>query len=102
MTARALPGHRTQFDRYSVPGIMPRLIELVSAGDEEGALRMIREAGYDEAEARKVLALVVKVEGYGKPGPGVWCAAYRGDGNELLVRFGVPGIACRKCSAAHA
>ncbi len=33
---------------------------------------MFREAGYDEAEARKLLALAVKVEGYGKPGPGVW------------------------------
>jgi hypothetical protein len=32
---------------------------------------MIREAGYEEAEARKVLALVVKVEAYGKPAPGV-------------------------------
>ena len=53
-------------------GDASRLIELVSAGDEEAALRMIREAGYEEAEARKVLALVVKVEGYGKPGPGVW------------------------------
>ena len=55
-----------------LPGEASRLIELVAAGDEAGALRMIREAGYDEAEARKVLALVVKVEGYGKPGPGVW------------------------------
>src|SRR5687767_4179809 len=54
------------------PGDAGRLLELVSAGDEEGALRMIREAGYEEPEARKVLALVVKVEGYGKPGPGVW------------------------------
>ena len=54
------------------PGEASRLIELVSAGDEAGALRMIREAGYDEAEARKVLALVVKVEDYGKPGPGGW------------------------------
>jgi hypothetical protein len=54
------------------PGDASRLIELVSAGDEEGALGMIREAGYEEAEAPKVLALVVKVEGYGKPGPGVW------------------------------
>ena len=54
------------------PGDASRLIELVSAGDEEGALRMIREAGYEEAEARKILALVVKFEGYGKPGPGVW------------------------------
>ena len=54
------------------PGDASRLIELVSAGDEEAALRMIREAGYDEAEARKLLAVAVKVEGYGKPGPGVW------------------------------
>jgi hypothetical protein len=32
---------------------------------------MIREAGYEEAEARKVLALVVKFEDYGKLGLGV-------------------------------
>jgi hypothetical protein len=37
---------------------------------EEGALRMIREHGYDEAGARKILALVVKFEDFGKPGPG--------------------------------
>jgi hypothetical protein len=54
------------------PGVAGRLIELVSAGDEGGALRMFRAAGYEEAEARQVLALVVKVENYGKPGPGVW------------------------------
>jgi hypothetical protein len=51
-------------------GESSRLIELVSAGDEEGALRLFREAGYDEAEARKLLALAVKVEGYGRSGPG--------------------------------
>jgi hypothetical protein len=49
------------------PGDATKLMEMVSAGDEEGALRMIREAGYEEAEARKVLGLVVKVEHYGKP-----------------------------------
>ena len=49
-------------------GDSSRLIELISAGDEEGALRLFREAGYDEAEAHKLLAVAVKVEGYGRPG----------------------------------
>ena len=63
-------GPRKRCRKRISPGDAGRLIELVSAGDEEGALPMIREAGYEEAEARKVLALVVKVEGFGKPGPG--------------------------------
>jgi hypothetical protein len=33
---------------------------------------MTREADYLEADIRKILALVVKFEGCGKPGPGVW------------------------------
>src|SRR5687768_6948109 len=67
-----LMGPRKRGRKRISPGDASRLIELVSAGDEEAALRMIREAGYEEAEARRVLALAVKVEGYGKPGPGVW------------------------------
>ena len=67
-----LMGSRKRRRKRISPGDASRLIELVSAGNEEGALRMIRDAGYEEAEARKVLALVVKVEDYGKPGPGVW------------------------------
>ena len=47
-----------------------RLLELVEAGDEAGALRMIREKGYDEAGARKILAMVERFEDWGKPGPG--------------------------------
>ena len=66
-----LMGPRKRGRKRISPGDAGRLLELVSAGDEEGALRMIREAGYDEAGARKILALVVKFEGYGKPGPGV-------------------------------
>jgi hypothetical protein len=58
--------------KWVSPSTATRLIELVSVGDEETALKMIREAGYDEAEARKVLALVVKTEDYGRPRPGVW------------------------------
>jgi|GEM_PF-5582517 len=54
------------------PAEAGRLLEMVEAGDEEGALRRIRELGYDEAGARKILALVVKFEDFGKPGPGVW------------------------------
>ena len=66
-----LMGPRKRRKKRISIGDSSRLIELISAGDDEGALRMFREAGYDEAEARKLLALAVKVEGYGKPGPGV-------------------------------
>jgi hypothetical protein len=62
------PGKRRR--KHISPGTAGRLIELVSAGDEEGALRMIREHGYEEADARKVLAMAVKLEDWGKPGPG--------------------------------
>ena len=65
-----LMGPRQRRKKRISIGDSSRLIELVSAGDEEGALKIFREAGYDEAEARKLLALVVKVEAYGKPGPG--------------------------------
>ena len=67
-----LMGPRKRGRKHISPGEAGRLLELVEAGDEAGALRMIREHGYDEAGARKILALVVKIEGYGKPGPGVW------------------------------
>ena len=66
-----LMGPRKRRRKHISPGEAGKLLELVEAGDEEGALRMIREHGYDEAEARKILALAAKVEGYGKPGPGV-------------------------------
>ena len=65
-----LMGPRKRRKKRITVGDSSRLIELISAGDEEGALRMFREAGYDEAEARKVLALVVKFEGHGKSGLG--------------------------------
>jgi hypothetical protein len=52
------------------PGEAGRLLALVEAGDEEGALRRIRELGYDEAGARKILAIVGKFEDFGKAGPG--------------------------------
>jgi hypothetical protein len=66
-----LTGPRKRRRKRISPGNASRLIELVSAGDEDAALKMIRDAGYDEAEARKVLALVVKVEHIGRPEPGV-------------------------------
>jgi hypothetical protein len=62
------PGKRRR--KHISPAKAGRLLELVEAGDEEGALRIIREHGYDEAEARKVLAMVEKFEDWGKPGPG--------------------------------
>lgn len=51
------------------PGTAGRLLEMVEAGDDAGALRVIREHGYDEAGARKILAMVEKFEDWGKPGP---------------------------------
>ena len=65
-----LMGPRKRRPKHISPGEAGRLLELVEAGDEEAALRMIRQHGYEEAEARKVLALVVKFEDFGKPGPG--------------------------------
>lgn len=62
------PGKRRR-KRIS-PAEAGRLLELVEAGDEEGALRIIREHGYDEPDARKVLAMVERFEGWAKPGPG--------------------------------
>lgn len=52
------------------PGEAGRLLELVEAGDQEGALRRIREHGYDEEGARKILAMVATFEDWGRPGPG--------------------------------
>lgn len=54
------------------PAEAGRLLELVEAGDEDGALRRIRELGYDEAGARKILAMVARFEDWGKPGAGTW------------------------------
>ena len=65
-----LMGPRKRGRKRISPAEAGRLLELVEAGDEEGALRRIRELGYDEAGARKILALVVKFEDFGKPGPG--------------------------------
>ena len=65
-----LMGPRRRRPKRISPGVAGKLLELVEAGDEEGALRMIREHGYDEAGARKILALVVKFEGHGKSGLG--------------------------------
>jgi hypothetical protein len=39
-----------------------RVRKLVARGDEGGALRLIREAGYDEGRARKLVALVARLE----------------------------------------
>ena len=65
-----LMGPRKRGRKHISPGEAGKLLELVEAGDEAGALRMIREHGYDEAGARKILALVARFEDYGKPGPG--------------------------------
>lgn len=65
-----LLGPRKRGRKSISPGTAGRLLELVEAGDEEGALRIIREHGYEETDARKVLAMVEKFEDWGKPGPG--------------------------------
>ena len=65
-----LMGPRKRGRKRISPGEAGKLLELVEAGDEEGALRRIREHGYDEEGARKILALVARFEDWGKPGPG--------------------------------
>jgi hypothetical protein len=39
-----------------------RVRKLVARGDESGALRLIREAGYEEAGARRLVALVARLD----------------------------------------
>ncbi len=61
-----------------------RLGKLAARGDEREALRLIRSAGYDEAEARKLVALAVKLETPAAPAdpppdPG-WTEAVRSEG----------------------
>ncbi len=65
-----LMGPRKRRPKRISPREAGRLLELVEAGDEEGALKRIREAGYEGTEARMVLALVTRFEDWGKPGPG--------------------------------
>lgn len=43
-----------------------RLTELIVSGEEEEALRLMRRAGHDEASARKLIALVTRIDGAGK------------------------------------
>jgi hypothetical protein len=51
---------------------------------------MIREAGCEEAEARKVLALVVKVGDYGKPGTG--CGERRRVGPRISFKLSIVSL----------
>jgi hypothetical protein len=44
-----------------------QLRRLVARGDESEALRLIRGAGYDEAEARKLVALAARLEALTAP-----------------------------------
>jgi hypothetical protein len=44
-----------------------RLHELLEAGDREGALRLIRELGHDEAEARRLLGIAERIEAVSGP-----------------------------------
>lgn len=44
-----------------------RLHQLLEAGDREGALRLIRELGHDEAEARRLLGLAERIEAVSGP-----------------------------------
>jgi hypothetical protein len=62
---------------------LARLRRLVAAGDEAGALRLIREAGHDEAEAARLLALAIRLEALTgpvdpPPDPG-WTEAVRNE-----------------------
>jgi hypothetical protein len=65
------------------PDEVGRLGALLARGDEYEALRLIRRAGYDEAEARKLLALAVRLEALigasdPPPDPG-WTETVRGE-----------------------
>ena len=67
------------------PAEVKRLGALVKSADEGEALRLIERAGYDEAEARKLLGLVVRLEassgaGDRPPEPGWTEEEYRADG----------------------
>jgi hypothetical protein len=60
-----------------------RLRRLVAAGDEAGALRLIREVGHDEAQAARLLALAARLDALTgpvdpPPDPG-WTEAVRSE-----------------------
>lgn len=74
--ALKLRGPRNRTDLRAPPRRKPRRISvaevkrlgaLVADADEEGALRAIRRAGYDEAEARKLVRLIARLESLSGP-----------------------------------
>ena len=44
------------------PGDALRLRTLVARGQDDEALRLIREAGYDDADARKLIGFIARLE----------------------------------------
>jgi hypothetical protein len=70
-----------------------RLGALLARGDESGVLRLIRQAGYDEAEARKLVDLAARLEAPTGPAdpppdPGWTEAVGRDDGLSYGRAFG--------------
>lgn len=61
-----------------------RLHELLEAGDREGALRLLREIGQDEAEARRLLGIAERIEAASGPAeePARGRRGTTGDGRE--------------------
>ena len=82
----APPGRKT---RRITSAEVRRLGGLVKRADESEALRLIGRAGYDEAEARKLLALVARLEAFtgagGRPTEPGWTEAVR---EEKGLRYG--------------
>ncbi|MET1112820.1 MAG: hypothetical protein ABWX67_14975 [Allosphingosinicella sp.] len=92
LLALRLRGPRNRTDLRAPPRRRPRRIPdaevkrlgaLVARGDEDEALRAIRRAGYDEAEARRLVRLIARLESLSGPSdpppdPG-WTEEVRGD-----------------------
>ena len=93
LLALKLRGPRNRTDLRGPPGRKRRRItsddaermrSLVARGDDKEALRLIRKAGYDEAEGRQLIALVARLETLAgpmdpPPDPG-WTEEVRRDG----------------------
>ena len=62
---RDLTGPPKRRGRVFSPAEAGRIAELVASGDRAGALKLIRAAGHEEAEALKLVALVERLGGEG-------------------------------------